>query len=101
MSDLYNPPLQVVGFIGTRRGDTDRGPLIWMRPDDAEFRMVTDGELVWVHGPRRHELATVQYDESLARGTVVLRDVPGAAPSEIIKVVKLDTDTPPHRGQYV
>ncbi len=101
MSDVYNPPLQVVGLIATKRGDPDRGPMIWIRPDDAEFRMVTEGELVWVHGPRRHELATVQFDASLQRGTAVLRDIVGAAPSEVIKIIKPDTDTPPTRGHYV
>ena len=48
MSDLYNPPLQVVGLIATKRGDEDRGPLIWMRGDDASYRLVMEGELaVW------------------------------------------------------
>ena len=100
MSDVYNPPLQVVGLVATTRGDEDRGPLIWMRGDDAAFRLVMEGELVWVYGPRRHELATIRIDDTLPRGTVVLRDVVGASPSEIIKIVKLDTDTPPGRGHY-
>jgi anaerobic selenocysteine-containing dehydrogenase len=100
VTDVYNPPLQVVKLIATKRGEEDRGPLIWMRGDDAAFRLVMDGELVWVHGPRRQELATVRIDDSLPRGAVVLRDVVGASPSEIIKIVKLDTDSPPRRGHY-
>lgn len=72
--------------------------MIWMRQDDAALRLIMDGELVWVYGPRRHELATVRIDNSLPRGDVVLRDIVGASPSEIVKVVKLDTDTPPRRG---
>ncbi|HJU89154.1 MAG TPA: hypothetical protein VJ672_07180 [Gemmatimonadaceae bacterium] len=100
MSEVYNPPLQVVGLIATKRGDEERGPLIWMRGDDAAFRLVMEGELVWVYGPRRHELATIAIDDTLPRGAVVLRDVVGASPSEIIKIVKLDTDSPPSRGHY-
>ena len=37
-------------------------------------------------------------DDSLPRGDVVLRDVAGASPSEIVTVVKVDTDSPPRRG---
>lgn len=53
---------------------------------------------MWVYGPRRHELATLHYDEELPRGDVVLRDIAGASPSEIITVAKVDTDSPPRRG---
>jgi anaerobic selenocysteine-containing dehydrogenase len=98
VSGPYNPPLRVVKLIATRRGDLERGPMIWMRSEDASERVLTDGELVWVYGPRRHELATLHYDDSLARGDVVLRDIVGASPSEVVKVVKVDTDTPPRRG---
>jgi hypothetical protein len=98
VSDVHNPPLRVLDLIATRMGDPDRGPVIWMRTDDANLRLLVDGELVWVYGPRRHELATVHIDDSLPRGDVVLRDIAGASPSEIIKVVKVDTDTPPRRG---
>jgi anaerobic selenocysteine-containing dehydrogenase len=98
VSDQYNPPLRVVKLIATRRDDMERGPMIWMRQEDAAERILTDGELVWVYGPRRHELAVLRVDDSLARGDVVLRDVVGASPSEIVKIVKVDTDTPPRRG---
>jgi anaerobic selenocysteine-containing dehydrogenase len=87
-----------VRLIATRRDDVERGPMIWMRQEDASERVLTDGELVWVYGPRRHELATLHIDNSLARGDVVLRDIVGASPSEIVKIVKIDTDTPPRRG---
>jgi hypothetical protein len=43
-------PLQVVGFIATRRTDAERGPEIRMRPQEAADRMLTDGELVLVEG---------------------------------------------------
>jgi anaerobic selenocysteine-containing dehydrogenase len=98
VSEQYNPPLRVVKLIATRREDVERGPAIWMRREDAADRVLTDGELVWVYGPRRHELATLYIDDSLARGDVVLRDVVGASPSEVVKIVKVDTDTPPRRG---
>lgn len=90
----FSPPLQVAGFVATRPGDPERGPLVWMRPEDALIRLVSDGELVRVQSDRHAELATLRVDDSLARGTVVLRDVVGAAPSEIVRVLKLDTDAP-------
>ena len=90
----YNPPLQVVGFIGTRSGDAERGPLVRVNADEARLRMITDGELVWVYGPRRHDLTPVKIDETVPRGGVVVRDVAGLAPSEIIRLVRMDTDRP-------
>jgi anaerobic selenocysteine-containing dehydrogenase len=86
-----------MGFIGTRRGDPERGPLVRMRREDAVKRLLEDGELAWVYGPRRQELAKVVIDETVPRGGVVLRDVAGAAISEIVRVVKLDLDTPTTR----
>ena len=88
----FSPPLQVVGFIATRKGDAERGPMVRMRPDDALIRLVTAGELVRVVSERRQELAVLETDETLPRGGVVLRDVAGASISEIIRVIKLDTD---------
>jgi len=88
----FSPPLQVVGFIATRGGDAERGPMVRMRLDDALLRLVTDGELVRVVSERRQELAVLETDETIPRGGVVLRDVAGAAISEIIRVIKLDTD---------
>lgn len=98
--ERYYPPLQVVGFVATRPGDPDRGPLIRMRGEDARLRLLTDGELVWVFGPRRHELATLAVDDALPRGGVVVRDVLGVAPSEVVQVVKVETDERPQRGRY-
>ncbi len=89
----YNPPLRVIRLIATRAGDAERGSAIWMRGDDAAHRLLVDGELVWVYGPRRHELATLRVDDSLPRGDVVLRDIAGASPSEVVRVVKPDLDT--------
>ena len=94
MTRLYNPPLQVVGYVATRSGDPERGPLVRLRSDEAALRMVQDGELVWVYGPRRHDLAPVKLDDDVPRGGVVLRDVAGVAVSEIVTIVKPDLDRP-------
>jgi anaerobic selenocysteine-containing dehydrogenase len=86
-------PLRVTQLIATRSGDQARGPAVFLHPDDARKRLLTDGELAWVYGPRRHELATVHVDESMKKGDVILRDVVGASPSEVVRVVKPDLDS--------
>ena len=90
--DYRQRPLRVVGFVSTRANDPERGPMVTMNPDDARTRLLVDGELAWVYGPRRHELAEVRIDERLIRGDVNLRDIVGVAPSEIVRVVKPDLD---------
>ena len=92
MDDTINRPLRVERLVASRRGDAERGPAVWMHPDDARSRFLVDGELAWVYGPRRHELATVHIDPDQRKGDVVLRDVVGAAPSEIVRVIKPDMD---------
>jgi anaerobic selenocysteine-containing dehydrogenase len=82
--------MSVVGFVATRVGDADRGPQVRMREDDAIQRLLTEGELVRVTTPRRQELATLVIDDSLPRGGVILRDVAGVAPSEIVHVGRVD-----------
>jgi anaerobic selenocysteine-containing dehydrogenase len=84
--------LRVARLIATRRSDTERGPLVRIHPQDAQARLLNDGELAWVRGPRRNELATVQLDETLPRGYVILRDVVGASPSEDVRVVRPELD---------
>lgn len=88
-------PLQVVGFIATRKGDAERGPQVRIRPDDAHMRLIGDGELVWVYGPRRHELAPAVYDDALPKGGIVARDLLGVAVTEIVRLVKMDVDHRP------
>ena len=90
----YNPPLQVVGFIGTRLSDPERGPLVLLNADEARQRLINDEELVWVYGPRRHDLAPVKIDDTIPRGGVVVRDIAGLAPTEIVRLIKVDTDRP-------
>ncbi|HVZ47670.1 MAG TPA: hypothetical protein VG916_02725 [Gemmatimonadaceae bacterium] len=92
MSGLYNPPLQVVGFVGTKTGDADRGPEVRMQAWEAHLRGLADGDIAWVYGPRRHDLARVRVDESVARGEVVARDIAGLAVSEIVRLVRVDAD---------
>jgi hypothetical protein len=81
-----------MAFQATRSGDPERGPLIRLNRDEASLRMLSDGELVWLYGPRRHELATIEIDDTVPRGGVVLRDVPGVTVSEIVRIVKPDMD---------
>jgi len=90
-----------MGFIATRSGDAERGPLVRMRTDDAAKRLLTDGEVAWVYGPRRQELATVVLDDAVPRGGVVVRDIAGIAPSEIVRVVKVDLDSAGRRRDFV
>lgn len=89
-----NPPLQVVGFVGSHRGDAERGPAIRLRSDDARMRGITDGDLVWIYGPRRHDLAPAIIDDTLPRGGVVVRDVAGLAPTEIVRLLRVDDERP-------
>ncbi len=96
--DTRNRPLRVSGLIATRSGDVERGPAVFMNPGDARERLLNDGELAWVYGPRRHELATVILRDGQKLGDVVLRDVLGASPSETVRVIKPDLDT---RGRKV
>jgi anaerobic selenocysteine-containing dehydrogenase len=92
-NDSRNRPLRVAELIATRATDDERGPLVVMNPDDARARLLTDGELAWVYGPRRHELATVSIDEDVQRGDVILRDLVGSSPSELVRVIKPDLDS--------
>jgi anaerobic selenocysteine-containing dehydrogenase len=98
VAERFNPPLRVMQLIATRAGDDERGTEVRMRSDDARMRLISDGELVWVHGPRRQELATVRIDDSLPRGDVVLRNVAGASHSEIVTLEKAAYGTPRDPG---
>jgi len=93
VADVYSPPLRVVGFVATRRGDQERGPEVRMRGDEAMIRELPDGGLVRLEGPRRQEFAILRIDDELPRGSVVLRDIVGVAPSEVVRVWKLEPPT--------
>ncbi|MBA3891566.1 MAG: hypothetical protein H0X64_13660 [Gemmatimonadaceae bacterium] len=92
MADSRNKVLRVEMLLATRSGDAERGPAVFMNAEDARSRLLEDGELAWIHGPRRHELAEVHVSADQQRGDVRLRDVLGASPSELIRVVKPDLD---------
>ncbi|GDX88056.1 hypothetical protein LBMAG44_19690 [Gemmatimonadota bacterium] len=95
MGQRYNPPLQVIGFIATKLRDTDRGPEIRLQPFEAHVRMVEEGELVWVYGPRGHSLATVRIDDSVARGGVIVRDIVSLSTTDVVRLVRTnDADRP-------
>lgn len=89
-----NPPLQIVGFVATTRGDDERGPAVRLNTNEAAQRLINDGELVWVYGPRRHELAVASIDDAVPKGGIVVRDIAGVAVSEIVRLVRTDTDRP-------
>jgi anaerobic selenocysteine-containing dehydrogenase len=97
-TDSRSRELRVIDLIATKRGDADRGPQIYMHARNAAERLLTDGELAWVYGARRHELATVVIDDRVRLGDVVLRDLIVAAPSETVRVVKPDLDTRGNRA---
>lgn len=92
MADSRNKVLRVEMLLATRSGDAERGPAVFMNVEDARTRLLEDGELAWIHGPRRNELAVVHVSPEQRRGDVRLRDVLGASPSELIRVVKPDLD---------
>lgn len=92
MMEGFQPWLLVSRYIATTRSDTDRGPMVRLHPSEARKRLLEDGELVWVYGPRRHELAVLAIDDSVTLGSVVARDILGIAPAEVVRVVKHDFD---------
>ena len=94
LGERFQPQLKVTEYVATHKGDAERGPLVRINGKEARFRLLEDGELVWVAGPRRNELAVLQIDDSVGQGHVALRDVAGVAVSESVTVTKPDLDTP-------
>jgi anaerobic selenocysteine-containing dehydrogenase len=94
----FNRPLRVAKLIATRAGDPARGPQVTLNPADAQGRLLNEGELAWVYGPRRQELAEVRLDPAVKMGEAVLRDIVGASPSETVRVIKPDLDRPKRPG---
>lgn len=90
----YNPPLQIVQFIGTRKGEAERGPQVQVNSQEAALRMLQHGELVWVNGPRRNEVAELRINDDVPRGGVVARDIVGLSVTDIVRLSKIDTDRP-------
>ena len=96
--DVRSRVLRVSAFIGTRVSDEERGPQVRMNREEARSRLLNEGELAWVYGPRRQELAAVVIDDGIKRGDVVLRDIAGVTVSELVRVVKPDLDNRPRRS---
>ncbi len=92
LTEGFQPPLMVAEYVATRASDAERGPVVRLHPSDARRRLLEDGELVWVYGPRRHELVMLVVDNTVAPGTVAARDILGIAPAESVRVVKHDFD---------
>ena len=92
MIEEFRPWLLVSQYIATRSGDAERGPMVRLHPMEARKRLLEDGELVWVYGPRRHELAVLVVDDAVTPGNVIARDILGVAPAEKVRVVKHDFD---------
>ena len=100
LGSRFDPQLKVIEYTSTHKGDTERGPMVRMNGADARFRLLEDGELVRISGPRRQEFAVLQIDDSIERGNVALRDVAGVTVSESVTVSKPDTDTPPGKRHF-
>ncbi|HEY5440205.1 MAG TPA: hypothetical protein VIJ90_02860 [Gemmatimonadaceae bacterium] len=98
--DARSRVLRVASFVGTRASDPERGPQVRLNLEEARARLLVDGELAWVQGPRRQELATVVVDDSIRRGDCGLRDVAGVTMSEVVHVTKPDLDSHTRRGLF-
>jgi hypothetical protein len=90
----FEPELRVIEYVSTKKGDAERGPMMRMRSSEARIRLLQAGELAWIQGPRRQELAVVVIDESIPAGSIALRDIAGVTVTEKVRVSKPDTDTP-------
>lgn len=93
----FRPELRVLEYFATKRGDAERGPMIRISPTDARIRRLVEGELAWVQGPRRNELAIVEIDENIPDGSLVARDIAGITVSERVVVTKPDLDSSPKK----
>jgi anaerobic selenocysteine-containing dehydrogenase len=90
----FEPELTVAKYIATRKDEPQRGPRVWLHPNDAKRRLLVDGELAWVQGSRGQQLATVEIDPTVAEHTCTIRDVAGVTLSEAVRVTKPDLDSP-------
>ena len=90
----FQPKLKVTEYISTKKGDEKRGPMVRITSAEARIRLLEEGELVWVSGPRRNELAVLEFADAVGEGHAVVRDIAGVTVSESVTVTKPDTDTP-------
>ena len=96
----FDPELRVIEYQSTHKGDADRGPMMRICSSEARMRLLQDGELAWLQGPRRQELAVVVIDDTIPAGSIALRDIGGVTVSEKVRVSKPDTDTPAGRRHF-
>ena len=96
----YRPQLFVREYVSSRKGDAERGPLVKMKSSEAKIRLIQEGELVWVVGPRRQDLAELRIDNAIPDGHVCLRDIAGVTVTEYVTVFKPDTDTQPNSRHF-
>ena len=94
LGSRFRPQLLVIEYVASKKGDAERGPLVRMRSSEARIRLAQEGELVWVEGPRRKEIAVLEIDDAIPEGKVALRDIAGVTLAEQVVVVKPDLDTP-------
>lgn len=90
----YQPALRVIAHVATRKDEPDRGPQVRMSSPDARLRLLTDGELAWVRGPRGQQIAELVVDDEVPEHACVLRDIPSVSVGDTVRVVKPDLDTP-------
>ena len=100
LGSRFRPQLLVIEYVATKKGDAERGPLVRLRSSEARRRLVEDGELVWVEGPRRKEIAVLHIDDSIPEGRVALRDIAGVTLAEQVVVEKPDFDTTPGERHF-
>ncbi len=67
--------------------------MIRISPEEARLRLLQDGELAWIYGPRRNELAVVVIDESVPAGGLIARDIAGITVIDSVRVTKPDLDS--------
>jgi anaerobic selenocysteine-containing dehydrogenase len=90
----FQPELRVIAHIATRKDEPERGPQVRMCGADARFRVLTDGELVWVRGPRGQQVAELVIDDEVPEHACILRDMPSVSVGDAVRVVKPDLDSP-------
>ena len=100
LGSRFQPQLNVIEYVSTQKGDAERGPMVRLRASEARIRLVEGGELVWVAGPRRQEIALLVIDDNIPPGHAAVRDIGGVTVTEMITVSKPDTDTPPGERHF-
>lgn len=91
----YQPELRVIAHVVTRKGEPEGGPQIRLCAPDIRIRVLTAGELVWVHGVRGKQLAELVHDDEVPEHACIVRDLPGVSVADGVRVTRPDLDSPP------